>query len=398
MALFEGSKRIEGTRSNTHLVKSGHMSPAEDWLLDPNFMDSELSSVFNNGVLLKYQYGGTGNEDVVIPKGRIVGVGGQVKDFVSKQYKTTLTLPGMALNGNTIGMAPYNFTKNYFQNDRFGGNQLSVITMDYVTLPWIPEVTPSKDFTKAGVLAEEKDLSVDKKIPWGAVIGDAAPGDYLKATPSGRLTKWVKGEDDFSEVVGQVLAGDFNSEPWGWMKWMLWDEQYRNEDDVFINRSGSSSLPSDAGYPFDPIYRDGNTIYQEYQSSLVSNPTGIPGLHDGSGNYIGFGKNDYEYKEIELGTLPSPVTDGSYMMFQARNYRGLELKNLREVTLVKVGERTLEATEYSVDYVKGIITVQLKSSDATKKVTASYKANHYGTPSYADFKGVQGSLFVLLKK
>ena len=85
-------------------------------------------------------------------------------------------------------------------------------------------------------------------------------------------------------------------------------------------------------------------------------------------------------------------------MFQARNYRGLELKNLREVTAVKVGERTLEATDYSVDYVKGIITVQLKSSDATKAVKASYKANHYGTPSYADFNGVQGSLFVLLKK
>lgn len=164
MALFEGSKRIEGTRSNTHLVKSGHMSPAEDWLLDPHFMDSEMSSVFNDGVLLKYQYGGTGNEDVVIPKGRIVGVGGQVKDFVSKQYKTTLTLPGMALNGNTIGMAPYNFTKNYFQNDRFGGNQLSVITMDYVTLPWIPEVTPSEDFSKAGVLAEEKTYQWIKKF------------------------------------------------------------------------------------------------------------------------------------------------------------------------------------------------------------------------------------------
>ena len=68
MALFEGSKRIEGTRSNTHLVKSGHMSPAEDWLLDPKFMDTDMTSVFNDGVLLKYQYGGTGNEDTVTPE------------------------------------------------------------------------------------------------------------------------------------------------------------------------------------------------------------------------------------------------------------------------------------------------------------------------------------------
>ena len=33
-----------------------------------------------------------------------------------------------------------------------------------------------------------------------------------------------------------------------------------------------------------------------------------------------------------------------------------------------------------------------------KKVTATYKAMHYGTPSYSDFKGVQGEMFVLLKK
>lgn len=398
MALFDGSKLIEGSRSNTHLVKSGHMSPAEDWLLDPNLTGNDMSSVFDKGVLFKYQYGGAGNEDVVIPKGRVVGVSGQVKDFVSKQYKTTLSLPGMTIGNNTIGMAPYNFTKNYFQNDRFGGNQLSVITLDYVTLPWIPEVTPSVDYSKTGVLSEEKDLTVNMKMPWGAVIGDAQPGDYVKATPSGRLCKWKKGTDDFSEVVGQILAGDFNSEPWGWMKWMLWEEQYRQEDDEFINRSGASNLPSDSGYPFDPIYRDGNTIYQQYQSNMVTNPTGIPGLHDGSGNYVGFGKGDYEYKEIELGTLPSSVIDGTYMALQAKNYKGLELKNLKEVTSVKVGERALEPTDYTVDYVKGIITVQLKTGDADKKIKANYKANQYGIPSYVDFKGVQGSLFVLLKK
>ena len=41
MALYEGYKRIDGSRSNTALVKSGHMSPAEEWLLDPRFLDSK---------------------------------------------------------------------------------------------------------------------------------------------------------------------------------------------------------------------------------------------------------------------------------------------------------------------------------------------------------------------
>ena len=398
MALFEGYKTMNGTRSNTHLVKSGHMSPAEDWLLDPTFNDSDMSSVFNNGVLMKYEYGGPGVEDVVIPKGRVVGVGKQIKDRQAKVYKSTLTLPGLAHNNNTIGMAPYNFTKNYFQSaDRFGGNQLSVITMDYVALPWIPNVEASKNYNKSGLLKEEQDLSINLKMPWGAVIGECQPGDYVKATPSGRLVKWNKG-DGFETIVGQVLAGDFNQEPWGWMKWMLWEEAVRAEDDVFVNRSGASNLPGDAGYPFDPGYGAGNTTFEQYQSRNVSNPTGIPGLHDGSGAITGYGRNDNEYKDIELVELPGSVEEGTIMMIQAKNYAGLELKNLTEVIEVKINDVRVDADRYTVDYLKGIITITLKSTDASHKVKATYKAKHYGTPSYADFKGVQGTLFVLLKK
>ena len=60
MALFNGNKRVEGSRSNTHLVKSGHMSPAEKWILDPQFKDNDMSSVFKDGVLFEYEYGGDG--------------------------------------------------------------------------------------------------------------------------------------------------------------------------------------------------------------------------------------------------------------------------------------------------------------------------------------------------
>ena len=37
------------------------------------------------------------------------------------------------------------------------------------------------------------------------------------------------------------------------------------DDDQFINRSGASNMPSDEGYPYDPTYPDGNTIFQNYQ-------------------------------------------------------------------------------------------------------------------------------------
>ena len=299
MALFRGYENQQGSRSHTALVRSGHMSPAEKWILDPAFLDKKMSSIFKDGVLFNYQYGGPGMDEVVIPKGRVVGVGASVKDYVSKKFLASITLPGLALNANTIGMAPYNFTKDWFQLDRFGGNQPSIITLDYVQLPYMPGFTAQSTYDVSGILKEEQEITVDNRMPWGAVIGECQNGDYLMATPSGRLTKWDG--QDYSKVVGQVLASDLNAEPTGWLKWMLWEEQYKYDDNEFINRSGASNMPTDEGYPFDPTYAEGNTIFQNYQSNLINNPTGIVGLHDGSGNYDGFGKNDTEYTNIEIG-------------------------------------------------------------------------------------------------
>lgn len=399
MALFDGNKRIEGTRSSTHLVKSGHMSPAEEWLLSPDFKKSELTSVFKDGVLFDYQYGGPGMEEVVIPKGRVVGVSKPVKCFRTKQFKTTMALPGMTTNNNVIGMVPYNITKDYFQQDRFGGNQPSIITLDYVTLPYMPGIKASTDMNLTGVADEENRISKQANMPWGAVIdGEIVEGDYVKATPSGRLTKWVKGTDNPIDVVGQVLASDLNGEPWGWFKWMLFPEESRMDDDKFINRSGVSNLPSDEGYPYDPTYTEGNTIFQQYQSQYVTNPTGIEGLHDGSGNYSGYGKNDTEYTEIVIGKTPETISEDTNIVFTAKDFAGGELKNLSEVTQVKIGEDVIDAGKYAINYEKGEIIVTCGTTNQNKEVKASYKARHYGTPSYLDFKGVVGALYILLKR
>lgn len=397
MALFRGYENQQGSRSHTALVRSGHMSPAEKWILDPKFLDKSMSSIFKDGVLFNYQYGGPGMDEVVIPKGRVVGVGASVKDYVSKKFLASITLPGLALNANTIGMAPYNFTKDWFQMDRFGGNQPSVITLDYVELPYMPGFKAEATYDASGVLKEEQAISVDNRMPWGAVIGECQNGDYLMATPSGRLTKWDG--QDFSKVVGQVLASDLNAEPTGWLKWMLWEENYKYDDNEFINRSGASNMPSDEGYPFDPSYAEGNTIFQNYQSRLVNNPTGIIGLHDGSGNYDGFGKNDTEYTDIEIGTVVSGTTAGTVLQFQAKDFAGGKLVNLQQGVVVKVDGKEVAADAVNVNHEKGLITITLaESADADKAVTATYKALHYGTPSWADFKGVQGAMYVLLKK
>lgn len=397
MALFRGYENQQGSRSNTALVRSGHMSPAEKWILDPTFLDKTMSSIFKDGVLFNYQYGGPGMDEVVIPKGRVVGVGESVKDYVSKKYLASITLPGLSNNNNTIGMAPYNFTKDWFQLDRFGGNQPSVITLDYVELPYMPGFAAQTTYDKSGLLAEEQEISINNRMPWGAVIGECQNGDYLKATPSGRLTKWNPDTDKYQDIVGQVLASDLNAEPTGWLKWMLWEEQYKYDDDQFINRSGVSNLPSDEGYPFDPTYPEGNTIFQNYQSNLVTNPTGIIGIHDGSGNYDGFGKNDTEYTDIEIGEIPSTASAGDKIQLQARDFAGGAIKNLQPGVTVKVGGTEVSADNLSINYEKGYITITADGTN-TGTVTATYKALHYGTPSWADFKGVHGAMYVLLKK
>ena len=405
MAMFDGNKRIEGSRSNTALVKSGHMSPAGDWILDTRFLKPESikgksgngASIWPGGVLFKYEYGGPGMEDVVIPKGRMVGVSTPVKDFVSKKYKTPMTLPGMALNNNTIGMVPYNLCKDQLQLDRFGGNKPSIITLDFVTLPYMPTYTP-KTMDIDGMLQEEKELSIENKMPWGSVIGKVEVGDYVKSTASGRLCKWIKGTDGAEEIVGQVLDCDLNGVEWGWREWMLWDESAIKDDDNFINKSGVSHLPSDSGYPYDPQYTDGNNIYQHIHSNALHTPTGIPGLHDGSGNYAGFGKNDTEYTDIQIGEVPKDVADNTLMIFKARDFAGGDLKNLQEGVKVKIDGTEVEKDRVTVNAKRGEITIKLNASDANKAVTATYKAFHYGTNSYLDFKGVQGAMFILLKK
>lgn len=399
MAQFNGTRRNEGTRSHTRLVKSGHLSPGEEWILDPTFKDPSLSAVFKDGVLFQYLYGGPGMEEITIPQGRAVGIGSPVKDFVSQKFRSTMSLPGLTPNGNCVGVVPYNISKDWFQQDRFGGNAPSIITTEYITLPYIPGVTADTRYDKLGVIAEEQALSVDLKNPWGSVLGaNIANGDYVKATPSGRFVKWDKTKDSPVDVVGQVLNLDFNQEPWGWEKWMLWQTNYRQEDDSFINRSGASNLPTDGGYPYDPTYAEGNTTFQEYQSQYLTNPTGIPGLHDGSGNYNNYGKNDTDYTDRPLGNVPSTATDNQLLTFQLLDFAGGKLTNIRQVSNIKINGIAIDLTRVTVNYKAGTVTVKMLAADANQPISATYKAYHFGTPSYLDFKGVAGACCILLQK
>jgi len=399
MAMFEGRNKNVGSRSNTHLVLSGHASPAQKYLLDRNFLADSMKTVTPGGVLFEYAYGGARQTEVTIPKGRFVSAGKSVEDLTTGKFYPVLTLPGMVNAKHGIGMVPYNITRDYLQDDKFGGNQPSIITQEYVELPYMPGVTASSDYSIVGVVDEESRISKNLKMPWGAVIGmDVKINDYVKTTPSGRLTKWVPATDGFHEIVGQVIGEDLNQTPFGWLEWALRDEATVGGGSTFGNNVGASNTLG-GSYPYDAEVKEFPQIDEGVLGNSLTNPTGLSGIHDGSGNFPGYGKNDTVYADMKLGSVPSGVVDNTIMAFQAKDYAGGKMINVIAGTVeVKIDGLAIAPERFNVNEEEGIINITLTAANSSKEVTATYQAKHYGSHGSLDFKGVVGSLKVLLQK
>lgn len=407
MAKFSGNKQVEGSRShNGGLVVSGHVSPAQRWILDPKIKAADMQGVFQNGYLFDYTPGGETNEKVVIPMGRIVGVNLPVVDYTTTKLIPTLDLPGMSNNNNAIGVTPYNISRDDSQQDSLeSGNYPSIITNNYIKVPMMKGIAPGT-MNKAGLLDEEQRISINMKMPWGSAIGDELlrEGDYVKATASGRFTKWDESTDSAHKIVGQVLATDYNFTPSGWKQWMLWDSAVLGNktytgDDKVINRSGSSEYPTDGEtWPMDRnSYISGDQSLQQYQQEYINNPTGIPGLHDGSGNYTGYGVNDTEYENVLQDKVPTGSNNGDKMSFNIVGWVGEKITNLQAGIKIFIGGSEVPANRLEIDNLNGKVRLTLTAEDSGKDITATFKAFRYGYDSYLDFKGVNGAVYILLK-
>ena len=99
-----------------------------------------------------------------------------------------------------------------------------------------------------------------------------------------------------------------------------------------------------------------------------------------------------------IGIVDINQSSDVVMQLQAVDFAGGKLVNLQNGVTVKVGDRVVDAADITVNYAKGLISVKVGASDKGQDIKATYKAMHYGTPSWADFKGVHGAMYVLLKK
>lgn len=354
MAVFERQAKVKpGTRSNTKLVISGGFSPAEHWITDPTLP-----------VLFNYEYGGAGQKEVVISKGMAVGIMPEPQlDYETGKKKGAVTIAGANGANNVIGIAPYNITKH--NNDFLDGNQPSIITKEYIELPYIPNAADAAE------------------VKWGAVHGAGLKnGDLVTYSRDpqnlGKLVKWEEGNHSFADILGQVLAQELDQEPWGWLKWALWDEAAKKED-LGPEKAGYAA-PGVEGFPFDANYAEGTIDQDGYLGPYTTNPTGIPGILDGSAKA--------QTPQVKETTVPAGYAGTPFTV-------DLGLKNIVEGT-VKVTVDGQEVGGNAVDLKNGLVTIA--SATAGQSVRIDFRAHFFGTPAGWDYKGAVGAVRILLKR
>lgn len=363
MSLFEGNRRKPGTRSNTKLIVSGGDSPAEHWKVK-----QDLPKLFD------YPYGGVGQTDIIVSKGMFVSIDAEkplIREYTNNRYLTQITIADGT--NSVIGMTPYNLAREV--DDRFTGNQPSIITKEYVELPYFPNADDAANNL------------------WGNCSGDIKPGDLVKVSKNpllkGRVEKWVEGTDPFSQICGQVLAKEPSGSDYDFLEWVMWDERYKYEEDAYVNKSGYSA-PGLDGYPFDPEMYDKNAFSRDaegFLSEYTTTATGITGLTDGSN-----ARNTALVRNLGL------IADGTAKDTVVSFYVQKELIR-GEVSISIDSVKILENDpNLTIDYKKGFIKYKVPTAVTKDQVvTATYKAYQYGTPSHMDFNGVDGVVRILLR-
>lgn len=225
MPIFPGNPgyRVDNDtyRTNLKLVISEGSSPSEDFLTDPY-----LPVLFTNPYHGSYYRPG----EVQVSKGTIVGVRASdvgdpgtdlsvMKDYYQGKLRTVLTIANGGTdatdsNGHVryanvpCGVAPYNYYRHI--NDRFYGNYPSIITREYIELPYITSLT------------------LGAAMKWGCVVSDGVTGanklragNFCMSDANGHFVKWDG--TAYTQVVSHILAVDTSIPVQGWLQWVMWD-------------------------------------------------------------------------------------------------------------------------------------------------------------------------------
>lgn len=418
-----------GERANTGLIHGDHDTPNTQFILDPALP-----------VLFNYPYGGPGQQNVVIPKGIAVALTGEhAKDFDTGRMLPVLSIAdGDDATHKPIGLAPYNLIRG--EKDRLDGNKPVVINDKYVELPYIPDeadaaltywgavvgtgIKPGDFLKPAGGVNKGKltkwnryrrvretftlsgDDVVKTKYPVRAegeilvVQGPAGATVQFESVfelkfgggASGNVTVEYESliSDPVDLILAQVLEAELDQEPWGWLKWVMWDEQAMMED-----RHAKFGEPAEdgSGYPFNPEYRKGVWNTPGYLSQYTTDPTGVPGLLDG-------GKRSYVSFSIPQNSGAAAGQETVIRQFTQEYILGKEVK-----VEILVGDQYVQYDSDKVAFDANARSVTITyTEDLARKIQTGnvtgriWYNTFYGTPTGWDLVGSVGALRLLLQR
>jgi len=272
MGLLPEIKLYYKGRSNVQLIVSEGNTPADKWL---------ASAATNAVTQFKYAFGPNNNQEVVIPKGKILSGAGTEYDIETEKRVPRVTIANAT--SKPIGVSGH----NVYMNKRGSlTNGVTIVTRDYIRLPYFFSTATANTAATAaaaikwGAAWYESD-STDKDAIIGKYVVSDANGNF-EITDTATLTNLV---------VGTVMAVETDAPPAGYLQFFM--GMVQSDYDDFIEATSyipAAGRPQGSGfgdigqYPFSSD--NGSVGYQKNKlanakASFSDYIKGIPFLTDG---------------------------------------------------------------------------------------------------------------------
>jgi hypothetical protein len=328
-------------RTFTNLVVSEGDAPAEKLI---------PAASENRNVKFKYAFGPTlsdttNEQNVVIPKGKIVQPGDMEWDFETEYFVQTIKI-AEAGSSTAIGVNHHNVYQRI--RDRYAGNPATVITRNYIEVPYI-------DTTGLDETGQTKLLnSINYGVAYGAGKASVKAGDYLKVGEYGNFVKWDPAADKFEQIIGQAWAVETQLPPAGFLQYFL-----DMDGDAF------SELIKNASYAPSPgtiYYGQGNQKVNSIGSmGDISKKVnllpykGIPFLTDG------YFRAKTEVTGIQVSLLADGTsTDARVEYVRVNDSNSISLSNATAAGADPETQPAVPSTVTVTDYRRAMLTVKLK--------------------------------------
>ena len=259
MPLFPNASTYYKGRTHTQLVVSEGNAPAEKYIPSPA----------ENYTKFIYEFGPEGNQEVVIPKGKVVAL-----DKLEWDYETEHMVPAIKIanglegddnfSGNKIiGVNHHNVYKRI--RDRFSGNQPTIITREYIEVPLFGTKNAANDI-KFGAA-------------WAATP-NALLGANVAVDEFGNFT--VADATNYKSVIGKCLAIETDLPPAGYLQYFM--EMEENEFTQFMRDMSYAPSPGrtkDSAWNDIGTYPEGTGYLKSRKDLIKTFNQGIPFLTDG---------------------------------------------------------------------------------------------------------------------